>query len=195
MIFCLQIGKLRAQLETYPGLIDLYQRKDPAFPDRAVKWLEEAEKLMAMLQLPDSSELSSLRARILKAEDDFPAVGEPPSRAAVRRTRNAAAADALGRAESILRGRLVAAEDRLRMFEDKLCEGMTAFLLQNTLAPVNGGRQGWLLQVWSQFAQFGATRPLSIYLASSLSQLDRCHIMDGVLTRVATLDAPHPVQA
>jgi len=190
LIFCFQIEKIRAHLVSYPALIDQYRRKESTFPDHAVAWIEEAEKLMSMLQLPDSTELSSLRGRVLKVEDSLRTGDEPPSRAAIRRAGNAAAADSLERAEAILRGRLTAAEDRLRMFEDKLCEGMTAFLLQNALPPMGGSRHGWLVRVWSQFAQFSATRPLSLYLAASLAEVDRCYIMENVLNRVATLDAP-----
>jgi hypothetical protein len=194
LILCLQVQKIRAHLAAYPALIDQYQRKDAAFPDQAVRWLEEAEKLMAMLQLPDSTELASLRSRVLKAEDSLHVDEDSPMRAKLRRARNAAAAESLERAESILRGRVMSAEDRLKGFEDKLCEGMTAFLLQNQLPPMIGTRHTWLLHVWSAVGQFSATRPLSLYLASALSQIDRTYIMDNVLTRVATLDAPVPTE-
>ena len=193
LILCLQTQRLRAQLASYPALIDEYQRRETEFPEHAIGWIEAAEKLMAMLQLPDSTELASLRGRILKVEDNLASgEGSTVSRTTIRRARNAAAADSLERAESVLRGRLLGAEERLKQFEDKLCEGMTAFLLQNTLVPQGGGRQEWLLQVWAQFAQFPATRPLSLYLASALAQVDRCFILDNVLQRVATLDRPHP---
>lgn len=196
MILCNQIAKITGCLGALPSLMDRYQRGEVGFPDYVLKWLEEVERTMSALQLPDGAEMSSLRGRILKAADALPTAGvAKPSRSAVRRARNASAAEALDRAEAVLRGRLAAAEERLNLFEDKLCEGMTAFLLQNTLPDKESPHQNWLLLVWNGFARFQATRPLALYLAASLSQADRLYILDRVLSRVATLELPPPEHA
>lgn len=192
MILCLQFEKIGACLSALAPVMDRYQLGEVTFPDHALKWLEEAEKTLSSLRLPDGAEMSALRGRILKAADSLPAEDAKPARSAVRRARNASAADALERAEAILRGRLLAAEERLKLFEDKLCEGITAFLLQNTLPDKVPAHQTWLLLVWNEIRQFQATRPLALYLAASLSQVDRCFILDRVLSRVATLQPTAP---
>lgn len=188
MILCVQIENIRVCLNSFAPLMDRYQRGEVNFPDDALKWLEEAEKTMSALRLPDGAEMSSLRGRILKAADALATDDAKPPRSAVRRARNAAAADALDRAEAILRNRLLTAEERLKLFEDKLCEGMTAFLLQNLLPDTVAPHQTWLLLVWDRLRQFQATRPLTLYLAVSLSQVDRSFILDRVLSRSATSD-------
>jgi hypothetical protein len=188
MILCVQIDKLGSCLSTLAPLMDRYQNGKPGFPDDTLKWLEDAEKTMSMLRLPDGAEMSALRGRILKAPDALPADDGRPKRAAVQRARNAAAAEALERAEAILRRRLLDAEERLRHFEDKLCEGITAFLLQNSLPEKTSQHQVWLNKIWTRFKQFQATRPLAIYIAASLAQVDRCYILDRVLTRAAEND-------
>lgn len=192
MILCYQIEKINLCLNALAPLMDRYQRGEESFPDHVLKWLEEVEQTMSALRLSDGAEMSSLRGRILKAADALATEDAKPSRSAVRRARNASSADALDRAESILRGRLLAADERLKFFEDKLCEGITAFLLQNSLPEKQAGNQAWLMLVWSHLHQFSATRPLVLYLAASLSQVDRCFILDRVLSRVATLDFTLP---
>jgi len=138
---------------------------------------------MSMLRLPDGAEMSALRGRILKAPDALPTNDGRPKRTAVRRARNAAAAETLERAEAILRRRVFDAEERLRHFEDKLCESLTAFVLQNSLPVKTAPHQVWLNEIWSRFKQFQATRPLAIYIAASLTNVDRSYILDRVLSR------------
>lgn len=185
MILCVQIDKLSSCLNTLASLMDHYQDGLPSFPDDTLKWLEGAEKTMSMLRLPDGAEMSALRGRILKAPDALPTDDGRPKRTAIRRARNAAAAEALERAEAILRRRVFDAEERLRHFEDKLCEGITAFLLQNALPEKTSPHQVWLNQIWTRFKQFQATRPLAIYLSASLTKVDRSYILDRVLARAA----------
>ncbi len=185
MILCVQIDKLGSCLKTLAPLMDSYQNGKPSFPDDTLKWLENAEKTMGMLRLADGAEMSALRGRILKAPDALPAEDGRPKRTAVRRAQNAAAAEALERAETIIRRRLLDAEERLQRFEDKLCEGITAFLLQNSLPKKTSPHEVWLNQIWKRFHEFQATRPLAIYIAASLTKVDRCYILDRVLTRAA----------
>jgi hypothetical protein len=185
MILCVQMDRLGSCLSTLAPLIDGYRNGNPSFPDDTLKWLEEAEKTMSTSRLPEGAEMSALRGRILKVPDALPADEGRPKRTAVRRARNAAAAEALERAEAILRRRVLDAEERLRHFEDKLCEGLTAFLLQNSLPERSLPHQVWLNQIWTGFQKFQATRPLAIYIAASLSKVDRNYILDRVMARVA----------
>ncbi|UCG49180.1 MAG: hypothetical protein JSU94_05235 [Phycisphaerales bacterium] len=185
MILCVQIDKLSSCLSALAPLMDCYLNGKPSFPDDTLKWLEDAEKTMSMLRLADGAEMSALRGRILRAADALPSDDGRPKRAAVQRARNAAAAEALERAEAIIRRRVFDAEERLRRFEDKLCEGITAFLLENSLPEKTPPHQVWLNQIWTRFKQFQATRPLAIYVAASLAKVDRSYILDRVLARVA----------
>ena len=195
MILCLQIDKLSSCLSTLAPLMDHYQNGKPGFPDETLKWLENAEKTMSMLRLPDGAEISALRGRILRASDALPTDDGRPKRTAVQRARNAAAAEALERAEAILRRRLLDAEERLKQFEDKLCEGITAFLLQNSLPKRVSPHQVWLNQIWTSFNRYQATRPLAIYIAASLSQVDRSYLLDRVIARVAENEPePSPIK-
>ncbi len=192
MILCNQMSTLSQCLDEVAPLMNRYQQGEINFPDLVLQWLENAEQKMSILHLPDGSEMSSLRGRILKTADALSNVEPRPSRSAVRKKRNASAAESLQRGEAVLRNRLLAAEERLNMFEDKLCEGITAFLLQNALPEQGAPHQIWLQQTWSRLSWFQATRPLCLYLAASLSQVDRLYILDRVLGRVATLETEPP---
>ncbi len=195
MIFCVQIEKISACLSFFAPLMDQYQRGEVNFPDNALKWLEEAEKTMSSLRLSEGSEMSSLRGRILKAMDALRKGDAKPAHSTLRRARNVAAAEALDRAEAILRDRLLASEERLKFFEDKLCEGITAFVVQNPLPNSISPYQAWLLLVWNRLCQFQATRPLTLYLATSLSQPDRIFILNKVLSRIKISDFVSPETA
>lgn len=189
-LFCVQIEKLSERLSRIAPLMDLYQQGDAAFADRTLAWLDETEKAMSQLHLPAGAELSTLRGKILRSDED-----DSLRRSAARRARFAAASAALERAESILRERVQAAEERLRFFEEKLCEGMTAFLLQTPLPARSGSYNAWLSETWQLVQQQQATRPLALYVAASLSPIDRSYILDRVLSRVARpgLEFPEPV--
>ena len=190
MILCVEIEKISAHLTSFSPLMDQYQKGDIKFSDNALKWLEKSEEIMSSLRLPEGSEMSTLRGRILKAKDSLHKKGgeTKPSQSKIRRARNLASAEALDRAEAILRNRILSAEERLKVFEDKLCEGITAFLVQNQLPESITPRQTWLLLVWKHLCQFQATRPLTLYLAASLSQPDRIVILDKVLSRIFMSD-------
>jgi hypothetical protein len=195
MILSVQIEKLGSYLGTLAPLMDKYQRGELSFPDDALKWLEEAEKTMSRLRLPEGAEMSALRGRILKAADVSTGPESHLTRSAIRRARNAAAAEALERAEAILRSRLLAAEERLRLFEDKLCEGMTALMLQTPLPEKTLPHMERLNRVWNLLRQQQSTRPLALYLAASLTAFDRSFILDRVLSHLNEEElAPSPPQ-
>jgi len=178
-ILCVQTAKLGQRLAQISTLITLYHQGDPSFVDRTLTWLEETEKAMSQLHLPTGAELSGLRGKILRSDEDVNL-----RRSAARRLRFAAAAAALERTEAILREHIQHAEDRLRFFEEKLCEGMTAFLLQVELPEKTGSYNSWLSDVWSLMQHQPATHPLALYVVASLSPIDRSYVLDRILARV-----------
>lgn len=179
MILCVQIEKLGSQLSKLTLLMDKYQRGEPGFADDVLEWLEESEKAMSILRLPEGSEMSVLRGRIMKA-----AHVSNSTRKVQRQARDIAAAESLERAEAIMRGRLHSSEERLQFFEEKLCEGMTALMLQRPLPEKTLPNMEQLRIVWELLRQEKSTRPLSLYLAASLSPSDRSFILNKVLNRV-----------
>ncbi|MCX6678716.1 MAG: hypothetical protein NTU95_12360 [Methanothrix sp.] len=184
MILCVQIEKLGSQLSKLAQLMDKYQRGEPSFADDALKWLEESEKTISTLRLPEGSEMSALRGRIIKAASVSSNTEGHSTRGAQRLARGAAAAESLERAEAIMRGRLHSSEERLRLFEEKLCEGMTALMLQTPLPEKTLPNMERLKYVWELLREQQSTRPLALYLAASLSPSDRSFILDRVLNRV-----------
>lgn len=184
MILCHQIERLEPSLEDLARLMELYRNGDYTFPDAAVKWLDEAEKMLAVLRVTGSSELATLKGRVIKAPEVLHTDIEKPSRSRVRATRNVAAMEALERGETILREALTEARERLDRFEEKLCEGLTALCLQVELPPLCSPRSAWLSQVWRVLADTAPTKPLSLYLAASLSMVDRLYLLDRVLGRL-----------
>lgn len=184
MILCVQIEKLGSQLSKLTLLMDKYQREEPNFADDALEWLEESEKAMSILRLPEGSEMSALRGRIMKAAHVSSTKEGHSTRKVQRQARDIAAADSLERAEAIMRGRLHSSEERLQFFEEKLCEGITALMLQTPLPEKTLPNMERLKRVWGLLRQEKSTRPLSLYLAASLSPSDRSFILDRVLNRV-----------
>lgn len=187
MICCQQIERVGPQLESLSPLVECYRRGEFDFPDRALRWLDETEKLLAGLRVPGSTEIVTLKGRILKAADSLAADEGKPARSRVRSARNAAAMSALERAEEILRDCRAQAEDRLDQFEGKLCEGLTALSLQVPLPDRYEPATAWLTEIWTIMAQTPPTRPLATYLAASLSMVDRLFLLDTVLSRLESL--------
>lgn len=190
MILAVQIEELSSYVKTLSQLINQYQQGESNFADNTLKWLEEAEKVMSKMRLPEGSEMSALRSRILRAEQVSISEGTL-TKSNIRKARNAAAAEALERAESIMRSRLLTAEERLRFFEEKLCEGMTALLLQASLPEKRGSYTEWLNLVWDQLRQEKSTRPLVLYITASLTPYDRSLILNRVLSRVTKEELEH----
>ncbi len=190
MILAVHLEKLTSYLSTLALLIDQYKSGEPDFADNALKWLEEAEKIMSQLRLLEGSEMSALRSRIIKVADAS-ALESKATKSNLRKARNAAAAEALERAESIMRGRLLTADERLRFFEEKLCEGMTALLLQSPLPEKRGPYTEWLDLVWDLLRQEKSTHPLVLYITASLTPYDRSLILDRVLNRVTKEKLAH----
>ncbi|MGV8174570.1 MAG: hypothetical protein ACP5OU_02580 [Methanothrix sp.] len=183
MILSLQVEKLSAHLSTLAPLMDRYQKGDPSFADEALKWLEEAAKVMSSLRLPECSEMSALRGRILKAGDLSRTSSVKPSRTAARQARNAASADALEHAEEIMQSRVLAAEKRLRFFDEKICEILATFMAQKQKTDIITIYQVGLDQVWKEMSENPTTRPHVLYVSASISSLDRSVILNQILNR------------
>lgn len=187
MIHVLTIEKIRGQLAHLPSLLERYQRGDLDFPDITVAWLETVEKELGNLRLTELSELAILRGRVLKAAEETGLADSPigGKRAHQRARRNTAAVESADRAESILRNRIQQSETRLQAFEDKLCEGLTAFLLENPLTGDAGpSSESQLRNLWQSLAQYAPTRPLIIYLSVALASTDRFYLLGQVMRRM-----------
>lgn len=185
MILFVQVEKITEFLATLSPLIDEYKAGNYAFAVRAIDWLQGAEDLMSSLRLPEGAEMSSLRGQILKAGDIAKDDEGRRTRAAIRRSCNAAAADALERAECILRRRVVEADEKLQHFEEKLSEAVTAAVLVEAFPyPPVAPRQAWLEQVWSGLSRHQSIRPTTIYLATSLLASDRLYLLDRIMNRL-----------
>lgn len=184
MICCHRIENLQTPLAEISQLVAAYQRGELSFADDTVKWLDDTEKRLAQLRIPGSSEIATLKGRILKTADAMSQGAEKPARSQLRAARNVAAAEALERVEEIMRHALQEAEERLERFEEKLCEGMTAFCLQVELPEKYKPHSTWLQEIWDMIAANGPTRPLALYLASSLSLADRLFLLNTIITRI-----------
>jgi len=194
MFLFLRIERLGAHLATLKELMDNYQRGDPRFIIDSLAWLTTAEKVMSELRLLQGSEMSALRSRILRVTDALPG-GEERTRSAVRRAQNAAATEALERAEVVMRQIVVEAEERLERFEEKLTEGVTTAAMAGAIPPRTPVWMDWLRQVWHGLVQCAETRSLTVYLAASLPTPDRLFILDRVLSRLADVGSAGSVSS
>jgi hypothetical protein len=193
VFLALRIERLRELLAELGPLVDGYETGDAEFPERSLAWLGRAEKVMAELRLPECAELASLRGAITKSANELPdrVDGGRASRRSRQRARSAAAADALERAESIMRERMLDAERELHEYEGKLVEAITAAVLIGIVPlPPRTPREPWLAQVWTALAQHEATRPTTIYLASTLHGVDRLWLLDAIFNRLFDTELP-----
>jgi hypothetical protein len=193
MYLSLRIEQLRGHLAGLAPLIDAYERGDLDFSERALRWLNEAEQIMARLRLPEGAEMSSLRSSITKAPDDLGdrADGMRASRHARMRAKNSATADALSRAESVMRGIVMESRSRLEEYEGKLVEAVTAAVLVGALPlPPFNPREAWLRHVWQALTEYEPTRPTTVYLASALNGVDRLWLLDEIFSRLLDTELP-----
>ncbi|MCA9720424.1 MAG: hypothetical protein KC468_37525 [Myxococcales bacterium] len=183
-----QIETIAEQLRGLAPIVDRYEAGDPEFPRATAAWLRDAERLMASHKLPEGAELPALRASIAAAADQ---VRADEGRAYRRRAANVAAASALERAEQLLREQHQRAARRLEHFEEKLIEAVTAAVIIDLVQRPPAKRwEEWLHKVWAELTAHTATRPTTVYIATSLSSPDRLYILDRVLSRLVELELP-----
>jgi len=140
---------------------------------------------MSKLHLSEGGEMSVLRSRILKFTDLYRPVDERLTQSALRKGKNAETASVVERAEEIIRMAIQESEQRLLQFENKLCEGMTAFLLENELPPQGLNYMTWLNQIWVMIKAQDSTKALAMYISASLVAYDRTYILDKVIARLS----------
>lgn len=190
MLLAMRIEAIGERLRGLGEVVDRHERGDPGFPEAAIAWLRACEQLLLGLRVREGAELATLRGAIVKAgerpADDDAATSR---RAAARRARVVAAADALERAGALLQHVAAEAESRLRHFETKLTEAMTAAVLVGLVEPPpDEPRERWLARVWQRLAAHQATRPTAVYLAAALHAPDRLYLLDRVLARLVEPD-------
>tara|TARA_B110000908_G_scaffold59738_1_gene72486 strand:- start:399 stop:977 length:579 start_codon:yes stop_codon:yes gene_type:complete len=179
------IEELKKRSKLVPFLIDMYKKGDSNFSRHVIEWLEKNEEIMSKLHLSEGGEMSVLRSRILKFTDVYRPADERLTQSALRKGKNAETASVVERAEEIIRIAIQESEERLLQFENKLCEGMTAFLLENELPPQGRNYMGWLNQIWQMIKAQGSTRALAMYISASLVAYDRTYILDKVISRLS----------
>lgn len=190
MFLALRVDRLSARLRELGAVVDRYERGDPGFADAAVAWLRGAEEVMGALGMAEAGELAGLRAAIAKATERA-AVGDPDRGRQVRRSRAAAAAESLERASAILQPLVAEAEGRLRHFEQRLIEAITAGALVGLLDdPAGRSREVWLRAIWARLAEHPATRPTALYLAAALRAADRLVVLERIVDRLSDAELP-----
>lgn len=191
MLLSMRVESIGERLRGLGAVIDRYERGDPEFPEAAIAWLRGCEQLLLGLHVREGAEIAALRGSITRAgERCAPDEAERTSRrSAARRARAVAAAEAIERAGAILQQTAAEAESRLRLFETKLTEALTAGVLVGLVAPPAGEpRERWLARIWQRLAGHQATRPTAVYLAASLHAPDRLYVLDRVLARLCSPD-------
>jgi hypothetical protein len=107
MLRMLQLEEIHGKLLELPGVIDRYEREDPAFIDDAVGWLADIEGILVKNRLAIAGEVAALRGEVISARRRRQADrGEPISRSARRSSAASAAADALRTAIGIVSKRI-----------------------------------------------------------------------------------------
>ena len=187
MLLAMRVENIGDRLRGLGAVVDRYERGDPEFPEAAIAWLRGCEQLLLGLRLREGAELATLRGSIARAGERG-AIDDPERtsrRGAARRARAVAAAEALERAGAILQQAATEAESRLRHFESKLTEALTAAVLVGLVSyPPEEPRERWLALIWQRLAGHQATRPTAVYLAAALHAPDRLYVLDHVLSRL-----------
>ncbi|MEZ4453345.1 MAG: hypothetical protein R3B09_28030 [Nannocystaceae bacterium] len=190
MFLALRVDRLSARLRELGAVVDRYERGDPGFADAALAWLRGAEEALGGRGMPEAAELAAQRAAIVRATERA-ALGDPERGRNVRRSRAVAAAEALERASATLQPLVAEAEGRLRHFEQKLVEAITAGALVGLVeGPGARPREAWVRATWGRLAEHPATRPTALYLAAALRAPDRLVVLGRILDRLAAPELP-----
>ena len=187
MLLAMRVESLSERLRELGAVVDRYERGDPEFTDVAIAWLRATEQLLLSLRTREGAELSTLRASITKAGERCALDGSEhvSRRSVVRRARAVAAAEALERAGAIIQQTSADDEARLRHFESKLIEALTAGVLVGLVPyPPEEPHERWLALIWQRLASHQATRPTAVYLAAALRAPDRLYVLDRVISRL-----------
>ncbi len=127
------LDESQALVEESTRLVDLYQHKQPDFPDRLIDWLRRAEEALKRHRRSQLAPLSALRARALAAIAGLHEGADAPARRLQARKQTAGAcALLLGQAQDLLHGAQAALEPR-RDEAARLIQQMLQILIQNGL--------------------------------------------------------------
>ena len=127
------LDESQALVEAATRLVDLYQHKQPDFPDRLIDWLRRAEDLLKRYRRSQLAPLTALRARALAAIAGVHEGAESAARRLQARKQTAGAcALLLGQAQGLLHEAQAALEPR-RDEAARLIQQMLQILIQNGL--------------------------------------------------------------
>lgn len=181
MLYSLVKEMLTSHLQQLSSLTNMYRRQDANWLNSAEIWLEEAEGLMGRFRFAEGGLIAVARGSIAKANDAVYPEGKNRRKQIVSASR-AAAHNALEEAARLMSVRVSQAEERLQAFEDKLCEGMTAYMLENpeTLnyvftKPAN---------LWTALKSNSATTALILYAEASIGMQDRMYLLENIMARI-----------
>lgn len=182
MLHSLVKEMLFAHLEKLSGPASLYRKNSPSWLPQAEYWLEEAQAHMIRFRFPEAGLIAAARGGIAKAGDAFQRGGLLSGRQ-TEKARNTAAWEAVQETARLLTERARQAEDWLRAFDDKLCEGLTTYFLQHPIDVENGEKPG-PAGLWRGLKGCEATRALALYVETSLSSQDRQYLLERIVLRL-----------
>ncbi len=166
-----------------PDLADAYQRADPAFVDRTVSWLREAEEALGRLRSSLQARAAAERLHILETRDESSKThGGSGSRRRLARLR---AAGALRQLEGSLRRRLEEIQDEIAEAREKMAQLLAVAATKVKLPlPEQYAREEAAVVLWNRMAGIEDVHNLYTYLTVTLAQSDRLVLLAELLDRI-----------
>lgn len=188
MLHIVNVEELQGLLLRVPALIDRLERRDAGFAPAAAQWLAAAELALANNRLPLAGQVATLRGALSTAGRGIaPAGVAVQGRPTVRKLRDAAAADALRQASSLIAGAVH--DDEARIAEAAgLCLQMLAMAHAAGLlaAPAPGvARDQYLRGVWKAFSADANLAAGTVRITGLVGPHDALIVLDRALARDA----------
>lgn len=173
-------------LKQLPAFVDRCNGLDFSLVAEVAEWLKAGEQALAALHCGDASQLTALRAGLLRRLERKPGISASQRRS----DQFEALVDALVAAEAVIRAHRLAADEKLVAFEEKLAEALTALVVTGQLPTDMTNHSAWVRATWEALAGHEATRPTAVWITSSLGSADRFVLLDRLLLRLKASDLP-----
>ncbi|HEX7241550.1 MAG TPA: hypothetical protein VF263_14830 [Longimicrobiaceae bacterium] len=193
MLRTLNLEEIQGMLLRVPGLVDAMDRNDAGFSALVRGWLAEVEEVLKNNRLAAAGEVAALRGTLIAAERGaLPAGITVAGRATPRRLRDAAAADALRRAESAVSGAVRADAERVAEAEGMLRQVATLAAWKGTLpGPGYPGTHTARVQAaWSAVSTDPDTAGAALRVAGLVGAQDALILLDRALATVSVPQLP-----